>query len=283
MMTVSEIGMFARSFPRRNAADVAQAVRAAGFALAQFNFAALGQPTLSPEAQPGELQEIASAFRQENITIWGLSATYNTIHPDVAMRTAETQQAARLIGLSPLLAVHAVTLCTGTRDRDSMWARHPDNSSAEAWHDLRTTIDALLPAAAAAQVQLGVEPEPGNVVRDAQTADRLLRELGGDAATLGIILDPGNLVTPETLGRQRDIFAEAFGLLGAATIALHAKDLDHGGPAPLGRGGLDYDLIIGHAQQLDRHLPIIIQDDAEDDAARSRTFLRRKLGLLTAK
>lgn len=281
-MSLSEIGVFARSFPRSAVTDVARAVRAAGFTLAQFNFSAIGQPTLNPQAGPGDLEEVASAFQQHSVTIWGLSATYNTIHPDPVIRAAETRQAARLISMSHLLGVKAVTLCTGTRNRDNMWAWHPGNTSAAAWHDLRSTFDVLLPAAEAAQVRLGIEPEPGNVVGDPRTARRLLRELGRDAASLGIVLDPGNLVTPTTLGRQREIFAEAFDLLGAHTIGLHAKDLNDNGPMPLGQGCLDYDLVIGHAQQLDRPVPIIIQDATEDDAARSRVFLRAQLDLASA-
>jgi sugar phosphate isomerase/epimerase len=281
-MSLSEIGVFARCFPRNSVDDLAEAIRSAGFALIQFNFAAIGQPTLHPAAQPDGLEMVASAFGRRGIGIWGLSATYNAIHPDPAIRAACTRQAARLIALSHHLGVKAVTLCTGTRNPDNMWAGHPDNASAAAWHDLRSALSVLLPEAAAAGVRLGIEPEPGNVVADAHVAHKLLSDLAGDAENVGIVLDPGNLVTPATLGRQREVLTEAIDLLGAHIICFHAKDLDGAGPTPLGDGCLDYGLIIAHAQRIAPLVPIIIQDVAEADAARSRNFLRTKLDVASA-
>jgi sugar phosphate isomerase/epimerase len=276
-MSLSEIGVFARCLPRNSAGELADAVRSAGFSLIQFNFIAIGQPTLNPATERGDLEQVADALGQRGVSVWGLSATYNTIHPDAAFRAACARQAARLITLSPHLGVEAVTLCTGTRDPDDMWAAHPDNKSAAAWHDLRTALDVLLPAAAAAGVKLGIEPEPGNVIADARTAERLLGELGADAANIGIVLDAGNLVTPATLGRQRAILTEAFDRLGAHVTCLHAKDLSSAGQAPLGQGCLDYDLIIASARRLEATVPVIIQDVAESDAAAARNFLRAKL------
>jgi sugar phosphate isomerase/epimerase len=281
-MSLSDIGVFARCFPRDSVDDLAEAVRSAGFNLIQFNFAAIGLPTLNPAAQPRDLNTVASALGRQGIGIWGLSATYNAIHPDPAIRDGCTRQAARLIALSHHLGVTAVTLCTGTRNRDDMWAGHPDNASAAAWHDLRSALDVLLPEAAAAGVRLGIEPEPGNVVADARVAHRLLSDLGVDAENVGIVLDAGNLVTPATLGRQREILTEAVDLLGAHIICFHAKDLDGAGPQPLGDGCLDYDFIIACAQRIEQLVPIVIQDVAEADAARSRTFLRTKLEVVSA-
>jgi sugar phosphate isomerase/epimerase len=276
-MSISGIGIFARTFTRRSAAEVAKAVRGAGFTLVQFNFSAIGLDTLHPGAQPSDFEQVALSFRQHGTDLWGLSATYNVIHPDRTVRDAQTRDALRLIGMSCLLSVTAVTLCTGTRNPRDMWTWHPDNHSPTAWRDMRATLDALLPAAASANVVLGIEPEPANVICDARQAARLLRELGPDTVPVGIVLDPGNLVTPATLDHQQRIIPEAFDLLGEHVIGLQAKDLNPSGPAALGHGQLDYDLIIPRAQQLPRQVPIIIQDVTEQDAARSGAFLRARI------
>jgi sugar phosphate isomerase/epimerase len=276
-MSVSGIGIFARSFPRTSPADVADAVRRSGFTLVQFNFSAIGLTTLSAAITPGDLQEVAREFQRHGISIWGLSATYNMINPDLEARNTQTRGAARLIGMSDQLGVEAVTLCTGTRNLRDIWTGHRGNRSPEAWRDLRATLDVLLPAAAAAKVRLGIEPEPGNVIADARQARRLLGELGADAAHAGVVLDRGNLVTPGTLGRQHDIIAHAFSILAEHIIGLQAKDIHDRGPAPLGQGQLDHDLIIAQAQQLARPVPVIIQDATEQDAARSGAFLRARI------
>ena len=77
-------------------------------------------------------------------------------------------------GLIPELGAEVVTLCSGTRDPDNMRRAHPGNLTDDAWTDLRRTLDALLAAAGEAGVRLDIEPEPGNVVRDANRAAQLL-------------------------------------------------------------------------------------------------------------
>jgi sugar phosphate isomerase/epimerase len=79
---------------------------------------------------------------------------------------------------------------------------HPDNGSERAWSDLRRSLDLLLDAATRAGIRLGVEPEPGNVVVDAPTAARLLDDLGADAP-IGVVFDPADLLTPDTVDRQQ--------------------------------------------------------------------------------
>ncbi|MEU7852896.1 sugar phosphate isomerase/epimerase family protein [Nonomuraea sp. NPDC049141] len=276
-MTLPEVGIFARTFPRTTAGKVATAVAEAGFRLAQFNFSAIALPTLAPDVSLDAVTAVGRDFRDAGVTVWGLSATYNIIHPDRARRSRQTRQAARLIEMSPLLGVTAVTLCSGTLNTGDMWTGHPDNRSTAAWADLRSTLDALLEAASNAGIKLGIEPEAANVVDSAQRAHRLISELGSDARHIGIVLDPGNLVAPETIHRQDDIVNEAFDLLGEHIIGLQAKDLTAAGPAPLGRGDLDYTMICRRTLELGRAVPLIIQDATEDDASRSGRYLRDRL------
>jgi sugar phosphate isomerase/epimerase len=141
---------------------------------------------------------------------------------------------------------------------------------------MRATFDRLLPAAATAGVRLGIEPEIANVVKDAPTAYRLLAELGADAAHVGIVLDPANLLTTATIHRQGDILNEAFDLLGEYVICLHAKDVVDAGYAAAGSGRLDYPLVFRLARHLPRAVPTIIQDASEDDAPRVAAFLRER-------
>lgn len=260
------LGIFARTFRRDTAAEVAEAVGAAGFPLAHWNFAAIGLPTLGVDVGEERFLEVRTAFDAAGIAIPSVSATFNVIHPDTAARAAATRHARRLIRLAPLLGADVVTLCTGTRDPENMWRAHPDNTDPTAWSDLRATLDALLPAAAEAGVRLGVEPEPGNVVRDAPTAARLLAELGADAP-IGIVLDPANLLSPATVSRQHDILAEAVDLLGPRVIAAQAKDVVESGYSAAGAGLMDYPAALAELARCPA-VPLVAQDVDEDDAAR---------------
>ena len=270
-----ELGIFARTFPRSSADEAAAAVAAAGFGLAQLNLSAVGLPTLPAAGELGALDfdAIRRAFDHRGLGIWGLSASYNMIHPDPVVRGTQTEAAVALIGRAPELGVTAVTLCTGSRDPDNMWHRHPGNDEPAAWQDLRASLDRLLPAAAAAGVRLGIEPEPGNVISDAARARRLLDELGGDAGLMGVVFDPANLVTVATAGRQDAILTEAAGLLARSIFCVHAKDVVMSGSAAAGTGKLDYGLVFRLLAGMPAGTPLIVQDAAEDDVARVRDFL----------
>jgi sugar phosphate isomerase/epimerase len=275
-----DLGIFARSFPRASAGEAAAAVAGAGFGLIQLNLSAVGLPTLPPADGQGGLDfsAIRQAFDDRAVRIWGLSASYNMIHPDPAVRSAQTEAAAALIGRAPELGATAVTLCTGTRDPGSMWRRHPGNDEPAAWHDLRASLDRLLPAAAAAGVRLGIEPEPGNVVSSAARARQLLDELGRDAGLTGIVFDPANLVTVATAGQQAGILEEAAGLLAGSVFCVHAKDVVESGYAAAGTGLLDYQLVFRLLSGLPAAVPLISQDAAEQDVARVRKFLLTQAG-----
>jgi sugar phosphate isomerase/epimerase len=268
-----ELGVFARSFPVGPAAEVATAIRDAGFTATQLNLSVLGRPTLDTALDADQAAEIAAEFGAAGVRIWGVSGTFNAIHPHPSTRAQGIDGCRAVIARAPTLGAEVVTLCTGTRDPDDMWRAHGDNRTAAAWHDLRATLDQLLPAAAAAGVRLGVEPEPGNVVADARAARRLLDELGADSRHLAVVLDPANLVTPATATDQERILSEAFDRLGPWTAALHAKDVVPSGYAAAGTGALDYDLVLRLHSELPGPVPVIAQDLVPADARRVRDFL----------
>lgn len=272
-----ELGIFARIFNRPTAAEVAAAVVGAGFATTQLNLSSIGLPTLPELDAAPDWAGIGETFRRAGARVWGLSATFNMVHPDEARRGAETVRARALITRAPEVGAEVVTLCTGSKDGTDMWRAHPANQSEEAWQDMRATLDELLASAAGTGVRLGIEPEPGNVVSDARRGRRLLDELGPDAEMVAIVLDPANLVEPRTLMDQGRILGEAFASLGPQTAALHAKDVvEGGGYAAAGTGGLDYELIFRLHAQFPKPVPVIVQDAVEDDVPRTRQFLLAK-------
>jgi sugar phosphate isomerase/epimerase len=270
----SRLGIFARTFHRHTPAEVASAVAGAGYALAHWNFVAIGRSTLAADVDETQFAQVRKAFEAAGLGIPSVSGTFNMAHPDAELRARQTAQAVRLIRLVPALGADVVTLCTGTRDPENMWLAHPGNTDPSAWSDLRRTLDPLLVAARDAGVLLGVEPEHANVVRDAATAARLLDELGADAP-IGIVLDPANLLTPETVERQDEIIGDAIDLLGDRIIGTQAKDVVASGYAAAGAGLMDYRGVFTQLARI-AAVPMIVQDSAEEDAVRVRLDLMRR-------
>lgn len=268
-----QIGAFARIWSGETASSVASAMKDATMDTAQWNFVALGRPAIDPSVTTDECASIAGQFAQSGVSIWGLSCTFNIAHPDQEIRDAHVERGLAQIGLAPALGVKVVTLCTGSRNPDNMWAWHPDNSSAAAWDTARSVLARLAEAASDHGVLLGIEPEPGNVVTGTEAAVRMLDSFG-DRSPFTIVLDPANLLTVDTLPDQEAILTRAFEALGSRTAGLHAKDVVASGYSAAGVGGMDYEIIAGLHQRFTPSAPVIIQDSRADDVERTAQFLR---------
>ena len=121
------------------------------------------------------------------------------IDPDAGRRARATAQARAFIERIPELGAQVATLCTGTRDRSDIWRGHPGQRRARApGTDLRASLAELLPAARAAGVRLGIEPEPANVVTSAVAPAGCCTNWAATPGWLGIVLDPANLVQVPT-------------------------------------------------------------------------------------
>jgi len=216
-------GIFGRTYPFQTAGEIFAAAKRDGFAAIQFNLSGLGLPSLPAELDEAALSGVAGAASAAGLELVALSGTYNMTHPNRDARQAGRHGLANVMRAATIIGAPLVTLCTGSRDPQDMWKAHPDNGSEAAWCDMREELDAALELASRYGLKLGIEPEPGNVVREARAARRLLREVG--AAPLGIVLDAANLVGTD-LPRQSEIMREAIDLLGNALVLAHAKDMD---------------------------------------------------------
>ncbi|GAB0113586.1 sugar phosphate isomerase/epimerase family protein [Acidisoma sp. C75] len=275
MTAAGRIGIFAKTFPGTRAADVLRAARAAGYGSVQFNLACCGLPSLPgdlPEAVPAS---IAAASREAGIGIAALSATYNMIHPDPLVRARGRAGLGRLIAAAPRMGTRLVTLCTGTRDAEDQWRAHPENASAAAWADLLAEMEQAAAMAEAAGVDLGIEPEPANVVADSAAAARLIAELA--SPRLRIVLDPANLVEGPRQDQAR-LFGMAVERLGPRLALAHAKDRDAAGEVvPAGQGIIDFPLFFAHLAQAGFTGPIITHGLAAEDAPGVARFLTQAL------
>jgi sugar phosphate isomerase/epimerase len=174
--------------------------------------------------------------------------------------------------------VSKIHICTGTRDRDSMWRRHADNNSPEAWRDMAACVREAADIARQTGVVLAFEPEVNNVVDSARKARRLLDEVG--SARLKVTIDPANIFHAGELPRMQEILDEAFALVGKDIVLAHAKDLDHDGDAghlAAGQGKLDYDRYLSLLVANGFTGPLLLHGLSEAQVPGCVAFLREKL------
>jgi sugar phosphate isomerase/epimerase len=269
-----EIGIFTKIFNRTSLDETLDAVVSHGIRAIQFNMSCAGLPTL-PAAIPTYLiDDIRTAILSRGMQMAALSGTYNLIHPDRSVRDQGIQGLQALAHACASWECPVITLCTGTRDTDNMWRRHPDNDTPAAWSDLVAAMREIVPIAEATGVYLGVEPELSNVVNSAQKARRLIDEIG--SSRLKIIMDGSNLLDITDVTRMPDILYQAFDLLGKDIILAHAKDLmaaGHEAHGAAGTGVMNYRLYIDLLRQAGYDGALILHTLREDQVSASVGFL----------
>jgi sugar phosphate isomerase/epimerase len=238
---MATLGLLSPEFPSVSLAANLDAIAATGAVSVQFDLASAVGDTFPRELSQDIVEAILGGFAERQLTLAALSGTYNMIDPDAKARALGAEGLNRVIGWAPSLGAHLVTLCTGSRDPGSMWQKHPDNDTPEAWVDLLTQMEKALSVAEKYGVTLGVEPEIGNTINSVAKARRLLDEIR--SPQLKIVMDGANIFQRGQLANMRQVLDEAFALLGPEIALAHAKDLDQDGEAghvAAGRGRLDY-------------------------------------------
>ena len=169
-----QLGIFARTFARPTLAEIFDAVVTHELHCVQFNMACVGLPSLPDRIEDNVITRIRMEAASRKINIAAVSGTYNMIHPDPMQRQAGLQRLRVLASVCKRMGTSVITLCTGTRDQENMWRRHPENTSPQAWEDLLNSMDAALHVAEEEDIILAFEPERANVINTAARGRALL-------------------------------------------------------------------------------------------------------------
>jgi sugar phosphate isomerase/epimerase len=279
-----QIGILLKTFRVGTLESRLDAARACGLDFVQMSFDCAGLPAM-PEAIPPELAgRIRRAATDREITIASVEGTFNMSHPDAAERGAGLRRLKALAEACPGLGTSKIHICTGTRNRDSMWRPHPDNGLPASWRDMTACVREATDIARQAGVVLAFEPEVNNVVDSAKKARRLLDEIG--SPFLKVTFDAANLFHAGELPRMSEILDEAFALIGKDIVLAHAKDLDHDGDAghkAAGQGKLDYDRYVALLHRYQFPGPLLLHGLSEAQVPGCVAFLREKIARLVSR
>lgn len=268
-----QLGIFSRTYRQIGIDRIFARIAHDGFQAVQLNLASAGLASLPHEWPGSVIAPIVRHASEEHVSICALSGTYNMVHPDETRRRADRVGFANVVRVAQSLRIPLVTLCTGSRDPNGMWRGHPDNQSPEAWTELRKELEFALALADIHGVNLGVEPEPGNVIANAKLARRLLDEVGHPR--LKIVMDAANLLPPQSQARQREVVAEAMDLLAEDLALVHTKDVSAAGAAvPPGKGVVDLRNFLQGVVAAGYRGPFVSHNFDESDAPYVSAYLR---------
>jgi sugar phosphate isomerase/epimerase len=274
------IGIFAKTFSSTSLEGVLDAVIAHGIRETQFNMSVAGLPSMPDEIDPALAVRVREACARRDVTVAALSGTFNMAHSEEEVRRDGLRRLGVIAGSCERLGTSTITLCTGTRDSEDMWRRHPDNGTSEAWRDMLATMQEALETAEEHGVTLAFEPEINNIVHSAEKGRRLLNEMR--SPRLKVIMDAANLFDAadpaRRLSRSEQILDETFELLGDDIVVVHAKDVMASGEVvAAGKGDLDYGLYLKHLSEAGYGGPLVMHGLDEEEVEGSLAFLRGKL------
>jgi sugar phosphate isomerase/epimerase len=272
---MATLGLLSPEFPSSTLAENLEAMSATGAIGVQFDMVNAVGATFPCELSAQEIGAVKSGFASNGLELSALSGTYNMIDPNPLKRQAGARDLDRLIAFAPKLGAKVVTLCTGSRDAHSMWERHPDNDTPEAWADMLASVERAVRTAEKHDIVLGVETEVGNSVNTVRKARRLLDAMA--SPHLKIIMDGANIFQKGELPNMRAKLDEAFDLLGGDIVLAHAKDLDRDGEAghvPAGLGKLDYPYYMRKLQESGYRGSIILHALKPQQARERLAFVR---------
>jgi sugar phosphate isomerase/epimerase len=273
-----KIGVMDGTIIRPTREDTLDVLLEHGIRHMQVNLGQVDLPDVTVRLDAGRCDRIRDAFETRDMTIAAISGHFNMIHPDVQVRQAGLQGLRVLASACERLGTSVITLCTGTRDTTSIWRRHSDNDTPEAWTDLVASMQQAVQIADEYGVTLAFEPEVANVIDSAAKARRLLDEIA--SPHLKVTMDGANIYHAGELPRQHEMLNEAFALLGPDIALSHAKDLDHDGEAghlAAGKGLLDYKHYLSLLNQLEPKVPLILHGLTEAELPESLAFVRSKM------
>ncbi len=274
-----KLGMFSPEISRDTVERLFDAAAVYGFEAMQFDFLSVCGEELPRRVDREIIGRIKRASSASGVEICAVNGTFNMISPDKGEVEDGVERFRAVAAAAAELGSPLVTLCTGTRCKESMWRPHPDNETASAWDDMLETCRRLCDIAAYNGVLLGVETEASNVVNTAEKALRLVE--GSGLKGLKIVFDPANLfhvgdARPE---RAEGIVEHAFSLLKDHIALAHGKDIRAGGGISFtsaGRGIVPYETVFRLLDGIGYDGPVVLHGiHDESEFAYSTQFIKR--------
>ena len=268
------IGVLAHLFGKQPYEMLAEEIGRAGFDHVQLAlWKAIDSPDFNQAGRlsPGLARKIKRAFSNNGVSISVLACYLHLFERDERKRKNHLDRFKELLRYAPSFGTRVVAVEVG---------KMPAGFTQEDWSTLRASISELLEEAQKWGVIIGIEPANDHLIGDAKTLFNFLEEF--PSTSLGVVLDPGNLLTADNFHQQDVVIREAFELLGDRIVACHAKDRviinNEIHTVPPGEGKMNYEL---YFQLLNQTKPgaDIIMEAASTPVERqtSKRFLEEQL------
>ncbi len=225
-----------KNAPRMAADDLFALIRQYGYTCTQFAFSSIAESEYTPGGSieipgtiaPSTIRAIEKAAEKHDLPLCVINGTFNMAHPDSEIRETGLERMKILAQAAHCLGVKYISLCSGTFNRDNLWAYSPENDTDEAWNAMYGTMERAVETAEKYGITLAIESEASNVISTPEKARQLMDGIGSDK--LKMILDCANLfhrgeAHPENV---KSVITHAFEVYGRDIVIAHGKDIREG-------------------------------------------------------
>lgn len=271
------IGCRAHDLGRADAGELARRVAENGFETVQL---ALTKGIAGIESfgdvTPERLADIRRGFDAAGVAIDVLGCY---VEPGLSDREERLRQVGFFLdGLENAKRLGVPIVATETTLYDVRPEAEPGREAA--YQNVKDSVQRMAERAEKLGVTIGIEPVKVHVLHSAALARRLLDEVG--SARVKIVFDPVNMLAPDTVDRQNEIYDEFTRLLGRDICAVHAKDaaVENGAIVwrNIGKGVVDLKAVFAWLAGNAPDVPVLREEIFPDSAAQDAAALKALAG-----
>ncbi|ARK29534.1 sugar phosphate isomerase/epimerase family protein [Halalkalibacter krulwichiae] len=220
---------------------------------------------------PGLVRRIKKEFDKHQVSISVLACYLHLFDRNIEKRQENLARFKELLRYAPLFGAPIVAVEVGKMPIQEV--------TDQDWETLKSSLSELIYEAQKWGVTIGIEPANDHLIGSAKSLKRMLDEL--PSTHLGVVLDPGNLLTADNFHKQDEVIQEAFDLLGERIVACHAKDRmidEHGEIQTVtpGTGQMNYDLYLSLLQSYKPQCDIIMEHTPPNKMSEVKSFIEGK-------
>ena len=258
------IGVRGHDYGCASAPVMAERISNAGFCCFQLALhkAIEGMKPVCGQLNPGLCYDIRTAFEKKNLEVAVLGCYIDPANHDDEKRAYEVKRFRENVAYCRQLGSNIVATETsnfkGTEDeRKKQFALLTDS------------VLRMVEQAERFGVFVGIEPVLTHTLNTPLLTGKLLDIVACD--NMQIVLDPINLLSPENIGRQREIIDECFDIFGDRIVAIHAKDvvIDNDGRfrrCVIGQGIFDHEYFYKKVAQYKPGISVL-REEAKPESA----------------
>lgn len=226
-----------------------------------------------------QINEIKNCLNSKGINISILGSYFNLVTPNKADFDLGYNRFVEYLSYGKKLGCNYIATETGSLNPD--YSYNANNKSEDAFNKSVLTIKKLCKEASKHDVYVTIEVVWSHVISDTKKMKKLLDSVDSDR--IRVIFDPVNMLNMDNYYLAKDIIDDVFKLYGEKIVAIHAKDFiiekNSLKPVQIGKGLLDYDLILKLLKDNRLNIPIIIEELTGKELIDSYNYLNNKLNI----